>query len=363
MRIKTSELKEKHYNGLQCLMQEDSIPPGIAVALMSNLNMVRESMPANVFRHLDYSAGFDDLGDIPVLSEAFSRIENRHVKIDNPKKWGLGEFQMIHSPIRVFRPKRNAKKLDIKLNEPCKGFNYSSRECDFEVFETKKFGDMKIDLMYNKYPFAPYHFLLIPNRKGPEKGEEKGKIHNQFLDSQKDSKILEYLVSTIKSSDKEVRLCYNSLGAHASVNHLHFQGFLATRKMPIDKYFENENLRDDFYFKGTRWIPKDRLLEGLKENISEINQRDKNGEKIAYCFYLTPNGGAFFPRKHQSSSDYFNQISQSSISRLTGGFAFYEMLGNIVCPDPNASSLADKEILENWMKRLYGLLELNDKPK
>ena len=144
---------------------------------------------------------------------------------------------MIHFPIRGFRPKRNAKEKNVSLNEPAKGFNYACRECDFEVFESNQFVNIKIDFMYNKYPFAPYHFLLIPNRR---------EVHNQFLDPEKDSKILEYLVSTANSSEDEVRFGYNSLGAHASVNHLHFHGFLTKGKMPIDKYLENENFYSIF---------------------------------------------------------------------------------------------------------------------
>lgn len=131
----------------------------------------------------------------------------------------------------------------------------------------------------------------------------------------------------------DIRLAYNSLDAHASVNQLHFQGFFLTQdwQPPFEMILEKHNGSPtiDCYFKNIRWITASEGVDGIKEFLTEMNKRRETGEKVAFNIYLTPKGIACFPRKHQGDEEYFSQLQQSP---FTTGYAFFEMLGEVISP-------------------------------
>ena len=196
---------------------------------------------------------------------------------------------------------------------------------------------------------------MVPNR---------GSEHNQFLDPDKDKEIIESAWKFVhdKGLGQGIRLCFNSLGAHASVNDLHFQCFFLAKEweLPIENYFSNGDFKkDELYMKGVSFIPEGNAVNGLVDFISRVNKRHDNEEKIAYCFYMAPKGIVCFPRKHQSDPDYFKLLGKvSDPDVISTGFAFYEMLGEILTPkkidfkDENAA----RQAVENTEK-LFSALE------
>ncbi len=348
----TSEFLENYEKAFDDLLKEKYLPPGMAVTLISNLNLLSRDMPARVFRNIDYARGFEVPEDRKVFAAAYKRIKSGKVIIEKPVMKKAGEFTLNHNFVRGLRPIREARRSNVSLKEPPNKnkFNYSTQLCDYEVFETQKDENgLEVELLQNRYPFAPFHFLWVPERK---------KVHGQFIDLPEDEKILQAAVNFIcnKGYGPSVRLCYNSLGAHASVNHLHFQGFFnsKTQNLPIDKYIKKGEIESDkFYFKGSRWIPRKNLEQGLIDNISEMNQRWENGEKIAYSFYLTPQGATFFPRKHQGDKKYFQNLVKADFST---GFAFYEMLGEIL--PKRAEAMEKPKEAESKIKKSFELLAL-----
>jgi hypothetical protein len=180
-------------------------------------------IPASIFKSLDYSGDFEVPEDSVVLGEAFKKIKGGYIEVGKLTRIRLGDFTLQYNPIRGLRPKRAAKKKDVPFNPPFdrNGFHYGRPECEPEVFYSLTWGSgLTVDLLFNRYPFAPYHFLWVPDRKGQ---------HNQFLDPQRDTIILEAAYDFVirDGLNSSLRLSYNSMGAHASVNHLHFQGFVS----------------------------------------------------------------------------------------------------------------------------------------
>lgn len=334
--------------------------PGMAITAISNLSILGVDMPACVFNTLDYSLGFEVPGDAEIFMEAFKRIDSLgFVRIERPERQKVGEFVFQYNLVRGFRPKRNARVSDVALDakfDPI-GFHYGKKEADPEVFATNKESqDLNMDFLYNRYAFAPYHFLLVPNR---------GSGHNQFIDSDKDREIIDSSWQLVhdKGLGNGIRLCYNSLGAHASVNHLHFQGFFLVDDwdLPIDKYLNNGNFKqDNFYMKGASFIPEGDAVKGLVKFIQEMNDGYRKGEKLSYSYYMTPKGIMCFPRKHQGDSLYRGLLGDvESPEAISTGFAFYELLGEILTPRRVEFEDEDsKDIAEQRTRKIFSALEL-----
>ena len=357
------EFVELFQGGLEKLIGTNNLPPGMAIAILANLNFHGRNMPASVFRRLDYDQGWETPEDPIILAEALKRIKGREVVIDRTMRISIGEFRLQYNFVRGFRPKRGAKRLDIPLDLPFNPnkFNYGFKAVNPEVFHSVKYDNsLTVDFIFNRYPFAPYHFLWVPNRK------KEG--HNQYLDTNKDGYLIEAVWNFVREQGlgKGIRLGYNSNGAHASVNHLHFQGFLLTQdwEPPFETIIrgykaskvKTGNLSGtiDCYLKGARWISDSDGIDGLKEFIGEMNQRYASGEKVAFNLYMSPEGIACFPRKHQGYEKYFELLQRSP---FTTGYAFFEMLGEIISPTSDISIL-DKNRTERQIRDLYNALSL-----
>ncbi len=341
---------------LEELVGTIDLHPGMGIAMLANLNFHGKDMPASVFRRLDYDLGWETPEDPIILAEALKRITEGKVIIDRTTRTRIGEFQLQYNFVRGFRPRREARKTDIPLDLPFnrKGFHLGIEAVDPELFHSVKYGDdLTVDFVFNRYPFAPYHFLWVPNRKNGG--------HNQYLDSDKDGYLIEaaWDFVTKQGFGKGVRLCYNSNGAHASVNHLHFQGFFLTRDWEppfeeIARKHDGSSSTIDCYFSGTRWISGSDGAEGLKDFIKEMNYKYAEGEKIAFNLCMTPEGIACFPRKHQGDEEYFKLLRESP---FTTGYAFFEMLGEIISPTADVS-IFGQDRTERQIRNLYDALSL-----
>lgn len=391
LNLKPSDSKGRQFadefeGALENLLKQLELPAGAAVLLISNLNFHNQPIPADIFSRINYKGKFNK-EDRDVLKEVFGTIEEGVCRIDRPERISLGDSVFQYNFIRGFRPRRNAALSDVALNLPIeyengkpKGFHYGLSGIEKEIFSSKEMNGLKVDFLFNKYPFAPGHFLFVPDRMpklNPATGNNE--IHNQYLDSksEKDREILRAAWDFITSGEygDSVRLAYNSQGAHASANHLHFQGFFITQdwEPPIEKILRAKNIEKELndYFPGFVWIPKSEGVEKLISFIRQYNDewqiREKAGkslgENIAYNFYLTPKGAVFFPRKHQGNEKYFGTLKECQFST---GYAFFETLGEIICPSKDIFSLdngkitgiADKVKTQEQARSLYSALNL-----
>ena len=340
---------------LEELVNTNNLPPGMAIAILANLNFHGKDMPASVFRKLNYDLGWETPEDPTILAEALKRIKEGNVVIDRTTRTKIGEFQLQYNFVRGFRPKREARKTDTPLDLPFNpnGFHLGIDAVDPELFYAVKHDNsLTVDFVFNRYPFAPYHFLWVPNRKD-------GK-HNQYLGAEDGHLIdLAWDFVTKQGLGNGVRLCYNSNGAHASVNHLHFQGFFLTQdwEPPFEEIVRKHNdsrSTIDCYFAGTRWISKSDCADGVKDFIKEMNDRYAKGEKVAFNFSMSPEGIACFPRKHQGDEKYFQLLQKS---QFTTGYAFFEMLGEIISPTSEIS-VFNQDRTEKQIRELYNTLSL-----
>jgi diadenosine tetraphosphate (Ap4A) HIT family hydrolase len=78
--------------------------------------------------------------------------------------------------------------------------------------------------LYNKFPFAPWHLLVVP---------EPAQTLPQFLSQTHHARMMT-LVAEQASVLPGLGMAFNSLGAYASINQLHFQGFVRETRLPVE---------------------------------------------------------------------------------------------------------------------------------
>ncbi len=128
--------------------------------------------------------------------------------------------------LRSFRPKRmtnfahnGAMFTPFKDSE----FNFNKPFMQKECFWSGVYEGVPIDLFYNKYPFADLHGLIVPRREDCLPQLLLQDIHCYIWQ----------LTQKLSLNLPGLALGYNSYGAYASVNHLHFQMFIDPQGLPI----------------------------------------------------------------------------------------------------------------------------------
>jgi diadenosine tetraphosphate (Ap4A) HIT family hydrolase len=315
--------------------RSNNTSPSSAVELIANLNFHGRDIPAYFFDNIDYN-GTKSPDDLIVLGNLWSRVKgekgDRKVDILPPQRKEVGNFVLQYNYIRGFRPKRAAQSKDAPLDMP---FNPKSHHFMQPVFKNEEFYSMDMngihfDFFLNKYPFAPGHFILTPNKE---------KCHNQYLDPEKDAGIISTVSEIMEKGvfGRSMRLGYNSHGAHASLNHLHFQGFFIEDNWqpPLEEEVmksvsRNQNKTHCFRnapYNAGMWVPYSE--QGMfRQFLKEIKKEDMH-----YNLYYMPEGIALFMRRNQNEPSYLGLLEKSP---FTTGYAFFEMMGEIICPDKTA---------------------------
>ena len=134
-----------------------------------------------------------------------------------------GPWDVMFNPIRALRPPRiSGVKFDSLLRPFDRtGFHFNKPFLAKEVLWEGTLAGKPVRLLYNKFPFARLHGLLVP---------EPQREMPQYLTHE-----LHGWAWHLCAPSGMPGLClgYNSTGAGASVNHLHFQSFVQTNALPV----------------------------------------------------------------------------------------------------------------------------------
>ena len=139
----------------------------------------------------------------------------------------VGLWEVQFNPLRALRPRRISSATSDTLSLPfCKeSFHFNKPFMKKELFWSGSLEGKPVDLYYNKYPFTQGHGLLVPERQ----------MENPQLLTEEYHHYLCQLATTLSESLPGCGFGYNSYGAYASVNHLHFQMFLREAPFPIEQ--------------------------------------------------------------------------------------------------------------------------------
>ncbi len=224
----------------------------------------------------------------------------------------VGPWEVQLNPLRAFRPARAAAQPrttrhgSLRLPFDPSGFHFNRPLLRPETFWSGEYRGRRLDLLFNKFPFLELQTILVPDRESESP---------QFLMAP-DHRLLWSLTASIGGALPGVMIGYNSLGAFASVNHLHFHLTPRGRALPLMDPRWRHNGGDQSYPVDCRVLDHcDRAWDA----IDALQRRDQTFNLI-----YTPGRLYCLPRRHQvdcAAPDWY------------GGLAWYELAGGCVCFD------------------------------
>lgn len=137
-----------------------------------------------------------------------------------------GPWELQYNPLRALRPARASGQKVETVTPPAfnpAGFQFNKPFLRPEILWQGTLRSHAFRLLYNKFPFAHLHGLLVPD---PERGLP------QML-SQEWHHAVWHLAADLAPTLPGLGIAYNSYGAQASVNHLHFQLFVRADGLPL----------------------------------------------------------------------------------------------------------------------------------
>ncbi len=221
-----------------------------------------------------------------------------------------GPWEIQYNQMRGFRPPRVAKQKIDNLHIPFNpdGFHFNKTFLHKEILWQGDLLGKNCRLLYNKFPFAELHGLLVVDAE---------KQYPQFL-LKRDHQFIWSLVETLGQKMQGVGFAYNSCGAYASINHLHFQMYVRdSGRYPIEHSHwlhrgGNENYPLDCHYLND--------AEQAWEMIETLHTADQS-----YNLLYRPGGIYILPRNIQGSYDH---------SDWTRGFAWAEVAGSVTAMNP-----------------------------
>lgn len=138
-----------------------------------------------------------------------------------------GPWEVQFNPLRALRPARASGQKVTGCQPPAfnpQGFQFNKPFLKPEIFWQGELRRHPVRLLYNKFPFAPLHGLLVPD---PERGLPQRLSQDWHL-------YVWHLAEAWAATLPGAGIAYNSYGGQASVNHLHFQTYLRDAPLPVE---------------------------------------------------------------------------------------------------------------------------------
>ncbi len=214
-----------------------------------------------------------------------------------------GPWQLQFNLLRSFRPARISRAAPESLHQSFnpEGFNFNKPFMLKERFWNGELMGRTVDLYYNKYPFAPLHALIVPERE---------QCLPQYLTA-KDIAFCWQLLEATASAIPGCAIGYNAVGAYASVNHLHLQFFVMETALPVMLPEWRHNGGDAEYPAGCERYADSAALVVRIEDLHRLEQ--------PYNLVFTPGAAYLFPRARQGAVEVPEWMSGYSWLELAGG--------------------------------------------
>jgi len=238
----------------------------------------------------------DDVATLrEIVSHGFYKlrpVESRHA----------GPWELQWNPLRAYRPARHSNAVVTGIRAP---FDESKFHFD-KPFLRQEFiweGELlgrATTLLYNKFPFADYHGLLVPDIKDHRP---------QYLEVA-DIEWLWHVAQELTQRMPGFGFAYNSYGANASVNHLHFQTFLRETPLPIaDARWKHNGGIEPYPCQCRCFTDRDEAAGFIVK---------MHGQQISYNLIVSSGRLYCLPRRKQGTFD---------TAPWSGALAWFEMAG------------------------------------
>ncbi len=236
-------------------------------------------------------------------------------------------WEVQFNPLRAFRPRRISSTISGALSLPFnrEGFHFNKPFMEKEIFWSGALEGKSVDLYYNKYPFTQGHGLLVPERER-ENPQLLTETYHHYLCQ---------LATTLEETLSGSGFGYNSYGAYASVNHLHFQMFLRESPFPIEQ--------DQWQHRGGQhpYPAYCQCSDQPQQSWQWIEQchREQRPYNLLYigdrCYLL--------PRVRQG---------KDQPPHWSSGFSWHEMAGGILTSNRNAFETLNSGSIETLLQQM-----------
>jgi diadenosine tetraphosphate (Ap4A) HIT family hydrolase len=216
-----------------------------------------------------------------------------------------GPWELQFNPLRGLRPARVAGGRPESNRAPFdpSGFHFNKPFLRREAFWEGDLAGVAVELLYNKFPFVDLHALLVPRR-----------LENapQYL-HRENHEAAWAMTEALGADLPGVGLAYNSFGAFASVNHLHFQLFVRDTPLPLADPSWQHNGGDRVYPITCRVFDEPGPAWAVLEKF--------NLDGYSYNLIYTPERLYCLPRRRQGTY---------ALPDWCSGQAWYELAGGAV---------------------------------
>ncbi len=238
-----------------------------------------------------------------------------------------GDWEIQFNQVRAFRPRRMSAQAATGIYAPFNknGFHFNKPFMQKECFWEGELNGRAVSLFYNKYPFIDYHGLLLPDRQ---------KNLPQFL-GEEYHRYVWRLAEQLGENLPGLGFGYNSYGAHASVNHLHFQMFLRPQGLPVMAEHWRHNGGGKTYPAHCEKLNDCAQAWSYIDNLHQV--------KIPFNLIYRPGEILIFPRRLQG--DYPQ-------AEWSGGFSWYEMGGGTITFNRQAYDELDADDIADEFSKL-----------
>lgn len=308
--------RQAFIEGLDRLLTADDLGAYILVCANASFDpaIYRDFAPRLRERFLHLAADFEALDSAPDDQTVFAAL--REIGFDTlvpTQRRNTGPWELQYNQLRSFRPSRNsaAAIATLKVDFNPGAFNFNKPFLRRETFWQGELLGRRVDLLYNKFPFADLHGLLVPER-------ENGLP--QFL-QQRDHDYVWALTTDLGRTLPGVGFGYNAFGAYASVNHLHFQMFVRDAALPVARDIWRHNGGSQPYPTACETFDSP---DQAWHFIQSLHDRG-----ITYNLLYRPGRLYCLPRRRQG--DYHH-------APWTSGYSWYEMSGGVITSDANGFS-------------------------
>ena len=217
----------------------------------------------------------------------------------------VGPWELQFNPLRTLRPARMTAAALQGISAPFNpdGFHFAKPFLRKETLWRGPLAGRDVSLLYNKVPFTQLMGLLVPEARDGQP---------QFL-QHADHAYIWRLLDQLGQSMPGVGLGYNSFGAYASVNHLHFHLFMRETALPIafDRWSHNGG-NEPYPASCSRFNSESEAWRYIQ---------DLHARKIPYNLLLFPGLLYCLPRSAQGGRE---------LPVWSGGYGWYDMAGGCV---------------------------------
>ncbi|MET0066701.1 MAG: hypothetical protein ABW076_10205 [Candidatus Thiodiazotropha sp.] len=290
-------------------------------ALQSRFTQLADACRENLSEGRELGGGEDDqLVFLKLMALGFEAIETARFR-------SAGAWELQFNPLRAFRPSRMSREPVSGIQRPFdpQGFHFNKPFLRKEVFWAGELQGVAVELLYNKFPFVPLHSLLVPERTDH---------HPQYLTARYHDYVWR-LCESLGTNLPRLHVAYNSYGAYASVNHLHFQMFMGTRELPLTRDCWRHN-------GGARGYPVEcEVFDAPDPAWRMIEALHARG--IGYNLIYRPGRLYCIPRRTQGTYEQ---------AAWTQGFAWYEVSGGVTTFSRSDFDTLDERAIEEELGKL-----------